>query len=219
MIRTDAVNLTVIPGAAYRRKFPSGGSGVVILMSGVSQPGIAAISKTSGEPILSDNTPGSYPIEAFKEAISLTAGMPYRKQGPVRLQDIKAPEPVDLPAEADEEADDGYDVVVDSRDYLKVVAAYTDKNGKLSYPLINRDMIRFAHSSSKVRAMLGDRESIDDIRLYIVGTKFRNITGSRGLKDEQVLKIAELLDEVSPRGVFRELDAELRKSLNAAKKK
>ncbi len=77
MIRTDIVALTVIPGAAYRQKLPSGGSGVVLLRRGSAQPGIASISKTSGDPIPSANTPAAqYPVEAFKEAIALTAGMP-----------------------------------------------------------------------------------------------------------------------------------------------
>ena len=53
----------------------------------------------------------------------------------------------------------------------------------------------------------------DDIRLYIVGNKFRNITGNRDLTDGQVLKMAELLDEVSPKGVFRELNDELRQKM------
>ena len=35
--------------------------------------------------------------------------------------------------------------------------------------------------------------------------------GNRNLTDAQVLKMAELLDEVSPKGVFRELNDELRK--------
>lgn len=51
----------------------------------------------------------------------------------------------------------------------------------------------------------------DEIRLYVVGTKFRNITENPNLTDAQVLKIVELLDEVSPKGVFTEFNAELRK--------
>ena len=40
MIRTNVVNLTVIPAIAYRQKLPSGGSGVTILRYAVEQPGI-----------------------------------------------------------------------------------------------------------------------------------------------------------------------------------
>ena len=83
MIRTNSVTLTGIPSAiAYRRKAKAGGSAIVIVRADSTQPGIATISKTSGEAIVSDNTPAElFPAEAFAEAIELTAGLPYRKQG------------------------------------------------------------------------------------------------------------------------------------------
>jgi len=64
--------------------------------------------------------------------------------------------------------------------------------------------------------MLIDGERVEAIRLYITGTKFRNITGDPELTDVQVL-ITELLDEMSPKGVFKEFNSEIRKSLKAAK--
>lgn len=207
MIRTNVVNLTVLPAVAYRQKLPSGGSGIVILRGDVKQPGIASISKTSGEAIPTANTQAKYyPPEAFREAIELTSGLPYRKQGTVRYTKAKVTEEKAEPAPEQKEEE----VLVDGYEYKAVVATYTDKNGKLSYDLLNRDLIKFAHSSSKVRSMLAEREPIDAVRLYIVGTKFRNITGNRQLTDAQVLKMAELLDEVYPRGVFRELNDTLR---------
>ena len=51
MIRTDVVNLTVIEAVAFRQKLTAGGSGVTIFRYGIDQPGIASISKTSGEAI------------------------------------------------------------------------------------------------------------------------------------------------------------------------
>ena len=82
MIRTNSVKLTSLPSAiAYRRKGASGDAAIVIVRADEPQPGIATISKTSGEPILAANTPAAYPAEAFAEAIALTAGMPYRKLG------------------------------------------------------------------------------------------------------------------------------------------
>ena len=213
MVRTNAVTLNSVPGVAYRQKLPAGGAGIVILREDCTQPGIASISKTSGEAIPAANTPKKmYPQEAFQEAISLTAGLPYRKQGSVQLKGKELREEAPAEAEAIEE-----EVVVDSADYQKIVDQYTDNNGKLSYPLLNKDMIQFAHRSSKVRKMLASGESVDTIRLYITGTKFRNITGNPGLTDEQVLIITELLDEVSPKGVFKELNSEIRKRLKAAK--
>ena len=212
MIRTNVVKLNSIKGIAFRQKLLSGGSGIVIMREDSVQPGIASISKTSGDPILTVNTSKKlFPLEAFKEAIKLTAGMPYRKQGKVQLKgELPAEEPV-----TEEQVEE--EVVVDSAEYEKIVEKYTDKNGRLSYELLNKDMIKFAHSSSKVRKMVEDGESVEAIRLYAVGTKFRNVAGNPDLTDKQVLKMVELLDEVSPKGVFKQFNDELRK-MKAGKK-
>ncbi|MCR4871407.1 MAG: hypothetical protein K5859_08940 [Atopobiaceae bacterium] len=210
MIRTSSVKLTTLPAVAYREKLAKGGSGIVIVRSDATQPGIASISKTSGEPIPSANTSADlYPVEAFKEAMELTAGMPYRKQG--------KPKPVLI--EVPEEEVPEIEVVVDSSEYQAVVDAYTDKNGKLSYALLNKDLIQFVHRSSVARRMIAAGEPEEAIRAYAVGAKFRTITGNGDLTDEQALKMAELLDEVSPKGVFKELNAEIRAKLGKGKKK
>lgn len=219
MIRTNIVELTVIPAAAYRQKLPSGGSGIVILRYDAPQPGIASISKTSGDAIPSANTSQKlYPQEAFKEAMELTSGMPYKKQGSVRLKEKRVeeapkPEVIESPETEAEE------IAVDSAEYRKIVTRYTDKNGRLSYDLLNRDLIKFAHYSSKVRGMIAEKRPVEDIRLYTVGTKFRTIAENDKLTDAQILKIAELLDEVSPKGVFKEFNDELRLKLRTAKGK
>lgn len=213
MVRTNVVTLSVIKAIAYRQKLPAGGSGIIILREDSAQPGIASISKTSGEPILTATTPKKlFPPEAFREAIALTARLPYRKQGAVKLKGETAPIEAEPEKEAEEEA------VVDSAEYEKIVEKYTDKDGKLSYELLNKNMIRFMHSSSVVRKMVAEGESVEAIRLYAVGAKFRSITGNHNLTDAQVLKMVELLDEVSPKGVFKEFNDEIRKSLKAAKR-
>ena len=212
MIRTNVVKLSVIKAVAYRQKLMKGGSGIVIIREGEAQPGIASISKTSGEAILTDNTPKKlFPKEAFDEAMALTAGLPYRKQGSVQLKGEKVSEE---PAPAAEEPEE---VIVDSAEYLKVVEKYTDKNGKLSYELINKDMIKFAHSSSVVRKMIAEGAKQKEISTYVAGAKFRNITGNNKLSDDQVLKIIDLLDEVSPKGVFKDFNDFIRRSLKAKK--
>ena len=210
MIRTSSVKLTTLPAVAYREKLAKGGSGIVIVRSDATQPGIASISKTSGEPIPSANTSADlYPVEAFKEAMELTAGMPYRKQG--------KPKPVLI--EVPEEEVPEIEVVVDSSEYQAVVDAYTDKSGKLSYALLNKDLIQFVHRSSVARRMIAAGEPEEAIRAYAVGAKFRTIAGNGDLTDGQALKMAELLDEVSPKGVFKELNAEIRAKLGKGKKK
>ena len=214
MIRTDVVSLTVIDAVAFRQKLTAGGSGVTILRYDAAQPGIASISKTSGDAIPTDNTPKDlYPEASFKEAIRLTAGMPYKKRGSVRLTKKTVKE---VTPEAAEEVTEE-EVIIDSGEYQKLVDHYTDKNGKLSSELLNKDLIRFAHTSKTVRAMMEEGEVQKKIRTYIVCTKFRTVTGNRKLTEAQALKMADLLDEVSPKFVFKELNSELRKK-RAAKK-
>ena len=215
MIRTDIVKLTVIEAVAFRQKLMAGGAGVTVLRYDTAQPGIASISKTSGQAIPAANTPADkYPPEVFNEAIRLTFGMPYKKRGNVKLTKETVEEVAPEPAEEVTEEE----VVIDSREYQKLVDYYTDKNGKLSYELLNKDLIKFAHASKTVRGMLDEGDSVKKIRTYIVCSKFRSVIGNRKLTEAQVLKMAELLDEVSPKSVFKTLDAELRK-MSAGKKK
>ena len=207
MIRTVVVPLTVIPGFAYRQKLPSGGSGIVVLRPESSQPGICGISRTTGEPVPADNLPdGLYPTEAFREAVELTSGLPYARRGAVKLilgQPGEAPD-------TDANSDPAEENAADSPEYAAVTAAYTDKNGRLSPELLNRDLIRFAKRSSVVRSMLADGESTDRVRAYILGTKFRTIARSPGMDDARIRVIVGLMDEAVPRGLFRDLNAALR---------
>ena len=218
MIRTNSVTLTTLPAAiAYRRKGTSGGSSLVIVRADEPQPGIATISKTSGEPIIAANTPAeAYPVEAFQEALQLTSGLPYRKQGkPGAPGLVPAPEE---PVIEDEPVDEPAEVVVASDEYQSVLDAYTAKDGTFSYDLMNKEMIQFAHKSEMVSRMLGAGESEETILAYIIGTKFRNITGNKDLTDEQVALIAALIDEISPKGAFKELKAKVRAMLGEAKR-
>lgn len=220
MIRTNSVELTTLPSAiAYRRKGTSGGSAVVIVRADATQPGIATISKTSGEPIVSTNTPTDlYPAEAFEEAITLTAGMPYRKQGkpasPVAAAAVE--EPAEEAAEA--EAEEQVEVVIDTDEYLRLLDTYTDKDGKFSFDLMNKQMIQLAHRSKVVSSMLAEGEGESVIVDYIVGAKFRDATGNKDLSAEQVAAMAKLIDDISPKGAFKELRAKVRQMLSEAKR-
>lgn len=215
MIRTNVVKLATIPAIAFRQKLTAGGSGITILRPDVKQPGIASISTKTGEAIPAKNTDVKlYPLEAFKEAMNLTIGMPYRKQRSVKVTE----DMVATPVEEAEETIEQEDIVVSYEDYDKIVEKYLDKNGVLSYDLLNKDFIKFMKSSTIVGAMIAERESAGAIRDYVIGNRYRNITGNEDLTEGQIARITELLDEVSPKGVFKELNAEIRKSLGDAKK-
>ena len=97
--------LNCYSAVAFRQKLTSGGSGITILAKGIKQPGIASISKTSGEAIPMANAPAAIPIEAFNEAITLTTGMPYNKRGSVRPSEVSFKEyaPADIPEAADDD--------------------------------------------------------------------------------------------------------------------
>ena len=221
MIRTISVALTNLPSAiAYRRKASAGGSAIVIVRADATQPGIASISKTSGEPIISKNTPAElFSADAFQEAMQLTAGLPYRKMGapaaPKAPVEIAEEEIID---DDDAVAEKEVEVVVDSDEYQKLVDAYTNKKGVLSYDLMNKEMIQLAHKSEVVQKMLAEGASEQEIVDYVVGVKFRNATGNKNLTDEQVAAMADLIDEVSPKGAFKELRAKIRSMQAEAKR-
>ncbi len=211
MIRTDAVRLSVMEAYAYRRKLKAGDVSIAIVSPDYPQPGLVTIGKKTRDPVPAANTRVDlYPPEAFREAMKLTAGMPFRKQGTVRVTKDMF---LDYSRDEEEEV-----IELDEAAYGKVLDRYTDKNGKLSYDLINKEFISFAKRSSIVRDMVREGKSAAKIRDYIVSNKIRNITGDPKLPDTQIKLIVEMLDDASPKGVFKELNSEIRKMLSKAKK-
>ncbi|MBO4919479.1 MAG: hypothetical protein J5365_04920 [Erysipelotrichaceae bacterium] len=210
MLRTKAVKLTVIPAMAYRVKSPKG-INITVQRADKEQPGIASISKTSGEAVPTSNTDlKAYPMKAFKEAIELTNGLPYKNQKGVKVTKEMVTEKKEKVKE---------EVIVDPKDYQMILDKYMDKNGKFSYDLINKDFIKFAKTSKVVGDLIGEGATVAKVRNYIVSTKFRNITGNHNLSDKQIKKMVEMLDENYPKGVFKDLNSELRKLVGTNKKK
>lgn len=111
------------------------------------------------------------------------------------------------------------EAVVDSAEYQRVVDAYSDKDGRLSYTLLNKDLIQTAKASGQVRLMIEDHASLEEIRLQVVKAKLRSVSRNPALTDEQVQLMIELLDEISPKGVLRPLNEEIRKWLRDGKLK
>ena len=161
MLRTKAVKLTVIPAMAFRVKLP-GGPSITIQRSDYQQPGIASISRTSGEAIPAANiNTKMFPPEAFKEAIELTNGLPYNRTKEKRQKGIKVTK--EMTKEEKEIVEE--EIAIDTAEYQKIVDKYSDKKGKLSYDLINKDFIKFAKSSSVVRDLAEEGDSWDKILL------------------------------------------------------
>ena len=108
-------------------------------------------------------------------------------------------------------------MVVDSAEYQAIVDSYTNKKGELSCDLLNKDFIQFAKSSKIVADMVSNQVSLEDLRDYIIKVKLETLTGNPNLTPAQMSLMVKMLDEVSPRSVFRELNEELRKMLSQAK--
>jgi hypothetical protein len=211
MIRTKIVELTTLEAAAYRQKLKGGKAGVVVMRYDTDQPGLASFSRNTGDPVPNANVNlDLYPLEAFKEALELTNGLPYSRRGAVKLSG----KPTEAEAEPDTPEDEA---TVDSAEYAAVVEAYTNKKGELSYDLINKDFIQFARSSKIVGDLVADRASEDEIRSHVVKVKLEQLTGNRDLTEAQAQRIVDMLDEVSPRFVFCELNDEIRRMLSQAK--
>jgi len=213
MIRTKIVELSAIAAVAYRQKLKDGKSGVVVMRYDQAQPGLASFSRKTGDPVPNANVNlDLFPLEAFKEALELTSGMPYSKRGAVTLSGSLPDAEVETDADGPED-----EATVDSAEYAAVVAAYTNKKGELSYDLINKDFIQFAHSSKIVGELVANRAAEDDIRDHVIRVKLEGLTGNRDLTAVQAQRIVDMLDEVSPRYVFRELNDEICRMLSQAK--
>lgn len=208
MIRTIMVELSTIEAAAYRQKLRNGNSGIVIMRYDTDQPGIATVNRKSGEPDPSHNTNlEQFPLEAFKEVMELTYGMPYSRRGKVKLSGERED------ASAQEETAEEL-ATIDSAEYEAIVNAYTNRKGELSYELLNKDFIQFAKSSTVISDMVANHASEEEIRNHVVKVKLESLTGNRELTVAQTQRIIEMLDEVSPRHVFKELNDEIRKMLS-----
>lgn len=75
------------------------------------------------------------------------------------------------------------------------------------------DQPRRADVNRRVASMVADRESVEILLLFVVNHPLQTITKNRNLDDKMVTGIIELLDEVSPRYVFKDLQDEIRRRL------
>lgn len=219
VIRTRLVELSSLEAVAYRQKLRGGQVGVVILRHDTAQPGLALLNRQSGTPDPAHNISADlYPLEAFQEALDLTAGLPYSSRGPVRSPAAVGSGVVveaSVPSELSEEAPAEDVATVKSADYAAIVKAYTNKKGELSYELLNKALIQASRSNPFVATMVANKASLEEIRNHVVKANFEAVTGNRSLSESEVHRIVELLDEVSPRSVLREFNEDLRKLMAA----
>jgi len=213
IIRTAAVELSVIPAIAYKQKLKSGGAGVKLIRLDCESSAVATVDKRSGEPVSYGSADEKlFPFEAFVEATTLTVGLPFSARGKISLNVSCAAETEDVVEEETPKTD-----MTLSDEYAAIVERYSDEKGKINYHLMNRDFMSFASKSKTVSEMLGKMELTDDILLHIIKNRAAHIAGKKeSLEDSDVKALIEVLDEIDPRSAFKELKAYINRQLAAA---
>ena len=217
IIRSAAVELTTIPAIAYKQKLHAGGYGLRILRLDQEAVAVFSFDKRSGAPFpFGPVNEELFPNDAVEEAIDMTTGMPFSSRGKITITSFELPkDDEDVIIEDEPELVD----MVDSDEYKEFVMEYTDQSGKMNYQLMNKDFIQFASRSKAVANMIADGASDEEIVKMIVNSRACLLaTRKEPLSDEEVTMLMETLEEIDPRGAFKEINAYLRRQLARAKK-
>lgn len=210
IIRTKAVELTVIPAIAYKQKLSAGGAGIKIQRIDSDQSGVCTIDKRTGNMIPYRPFDGElFPMDAFDEAFDLTVGLPYSARGSIKL----SPAAVQTDDVVEEAPVEQVDMTL-SPEYIAIVDRYSDEKGKLNYQLMNKDFIQFTAKSKTVADMIGAGAGQEDILTFVIKSRAAFIAGLRdSLDDASVALLIETLDEIDPRSAFKELKAYINRML------
>ena len=211
IIRTKAVELTVIEAIAYKQKLSSGGAGIKILRSD-GFTAVSTIDKRTGEMMPYGSIDDTlFPIEAFDEAFELTNSLPYSARGNIKLVAIEETLPDDVLEEAPV---DQVDMTL-SPEYKAIVERYADEKGKINYSLMNKDFIQFASRSKVVAGLIDSGANREDILINVVKSRATEISRQKdSLDDYSVLLLIETLDEIDPRSAFKDLNAHITRMLS-----
>jgi len=217
MIRTEAVKTTTIPGMGFRQKLTAGGSGITILTP--DNRATFTINKRDGKcvPFGKVDT-GVFTEDVIKEVLELTQGLPYRRLGKITKVHVNKPceeSPVEKEAE-DEKCD--IDVVT-SAEYAAFIEKYSDKKGRFSHQLMNKELMQFAARSGAVGKKLEANENIDLIVRYVVRSKAAALSRKKDMDDEMLTAFIDTIDSICTRSAFKELNAYLRGRMSRRKKK
>ena len=209
IIRTKAVELTVIPALGYKQKLAKGGAGLKILRMDREASAVATIDKRTGDAeyygTVDENL---FPMEAFDELLDATSGLPYSARGKIKLVIIEQQEAEDVPDEP-EKMD-----MLNSVEYQAIIERYSDEKGKINYQLMNKDFIKFAAKSKVVSDMVGRMAKNEEILNFTVKSRASFIAGTKeSLNDEETAALIETLDEIDPRSAFKELKLHINRML------
>jgi len=216
MIRTEIVKLNRIVGLAYKQKLVAGGAGLTIITP--NDRAVFTINKRDGSTVPYGTVDAALFTSAIvEEALELTRGLSFKRLGKVtKVYDDSHCDETSAQLEAD---DDKPSIdVVESKEYEGFTMEYTDKNGKFSYQLMNRDLMKFADSSSVVNAMIADADDDDAIMRYIVRSKAVNLARSKEMDDGFLTAFIDTFDSMNTRSAFKELKAHIRTKKGKAKR-
>jgi len=215
MIRTEAVKITAISAMGFKQKLQSGGAGITIITP--EDRATFTINKRDGSCVPYGQVDMNvFTEEVVNEVLELTMGLPYRRLG--KITKVYVDEPCEeTPAEHEAE-DEKCDIdVIASAEYAAFIEKYSDKNGKFSHQLMNKELMQFAARSGAVSKKLAAKESIDLIVRYVVRSKAASLARNKDMNDDMLSAFIETIDSICTRSAFKELNAYLRGRLSRKK--
>ena len=216
MIRTPTVRLTRIAGLAYKQKLVAGGAGLTIMTP--NDKAVFTINKRDGSTVpygIVDTV--LFTNAVVEEAMELTRNLSFKRLGNVTK--VYTDNHCDETSAELETDDDKPSVdVVESKEYEGFIMEYSDKNEKFSYQLMNRDLMKFADSSSVVGAMIANADSDDEIMRYIVRSKAVSLARAKAMSDEFLTAFIDTFDSMNTRSAFKELKAHIRTKKSKTKR-
>jgi len=217
MIRTEAVKTTTIPGMAFKQKLQSGGAGITIITP--HDRATFTVNKRDGSCV----PYGKVDTKVFTDAVTtevleLTQGLPYRRLGAITKVHVNKPcEESPVEHEVDDEKSD-IDIIA-SAEYAAFIENYSDKKGRFSHQLMNKELMQFAAKSGVVGKKLAEKEDVDFIVRYVVRAKAAKLARRKEMDDETLTAFIETIDSICTRSAFKELNAYLRARLSPRRKK
>jgi len=197
---------------AFKQKLNTGGSGITIMTP--DESATFTINKRDGKCVPYGKVDTTIFTEAaVNEVLEKTQSLPYRRLGKITKVHIDTP-CEESPAEQEVE-DEKCDIdVITSAEYAAFIEKYSDKTGKFSHQLMNKDLMQFAAKSGVVSKKLAEKESVDIIVRYVVRSKAADLAGKKDMDDKTLKAFIEVIDSICTRSAFKELNAYLRSRLS-----
>ena len=206
IIRTRAVELSVIPAIAYKQKLATRGSGIKVLRIDQEASAVCTIDRRGELIAFKKYDEALFPPEAFDEALELTRGLPYSARGNIKVTPVQIEEDIDV---VEDSPADQVDMTL-SPEYRALIDRYSDERGQLNHALMNKDFIQFAARSKVVGDMLAEQANTDDILTFVVKSRAALVADQKeSLDDASTGLLIESLDEIAIRSAFKELKAHL----------